>query len=117
MSRDGGAHGPTPLGDALGAFLKKHGLEAEVHGQSALARWEEVVGERIAQVARPTGVGRGVLFVEVRSSAWMNELTLMRRDILARLNAGQGEARIERIVFRLAEDGPDPKEDSAGGDG
>ena len=117
MSADEGAHGPTPLGEALGAFLKKHGLEAEVHGQSALARWDEVVGERIARVARPTGVARGVLFVEVRSSAWMNELTLMRRDILARLNAGQGEARIERIVFRLAEDGPEWEEDSGRGDG
>ncbi len=95
--------GPTPVGQALGEFLRKHGLEGEVEGQAALARWEEVVGERIAGVARPTGVSRGVLFVEVASSAWLAELTLMRHDILRRLNGGEG-GKVDRIVFRLAEE-------------
>lgn len=98
-----GHGGPSPLGEALGEFLRKHGLEGEVEGQAALSRWEDVVGERIAGVARPTGVARGVLFVEVESSAWLSELNLMRHDILRRLNAGEG-GTVDRIVFRLAEE-------------
>lgn len=95
------SHGPVPLGELLPDFLRKHGLEGEVEAQEALARWGEVVGPAIARVARPTGISRGVLFVDVRSSVWMSELNLMRRDILARLNAGRGGGRIRRIVFRI----------------
>lgn len=111
MSQGDGGHGPTPLGDALGAFLKKHGLDREVKGQEALGRWDDAVGDRIARVTRPAGVSRGVLFVEVSSSAWMSELNMMKRDILARLNAGrEGPDRIDRVVFRLAEGPLDQKE-------
>jgi predicted nucleic acid-binding Zn ribbon protein len=95
--------GPERLDELLGSFLKKHGLEDEVEGQAAVRDWDDIVGERIARVARPTGLSRGVLYVEVRSSAWMNELNLMRHHILARLNAGRERGRVERILFRLAE--------------
>jgi predicted nucleic acid-binding Zn ribbon protein len=91
--------------EVLDGLLRKLGLEGEVARQGAVDRWAQVVGERIAAVARARGQARGALFVDVRSSAWLNELNLMRHDLLARLNAGAGEARIERIVFRLAEDG------------
>lgn len=103
-------HGPVPLSDVLPDFLRKHGLEGEVEAQEALARWETAVGSGIARVAQPTGVSRGVLYVEVRSSAWMSELNLMRRDILARLNAGLDRGRVRRLVFRLR-GGPIPSAD------
>jgi predicted nucleic acid-binding Zn ribbon protein len=111
MSGEGDRSGPTPLARALAEFLRKHDLEGEVAGQAALSRWDEVVGRRIAAVASPVAVARGVLYVEVRSSAWLSELDLMRKDILARINAGQREGRIERIVFRLAEDPDGPERD------
>jgi hypothetical protein len=43
--------------------------------------------------------------VEVRSSAWLMELEMMERRILATLNSGHERAVFERIVFRLAEGG------------
>lgn len=107
---------PVRLDELLGDFLKKHGLEDEVEGQAALERWPEIVGERIAAVARPTGLARGALFVEVRSSAWITELATMRHEILARLNAGREQGRVERIVFRLAEETEGP-EGEAGDEG
>lgn len=96
--------GPDRVGELLGGLLRKWGVDREVARQGALERWEEVVGERIAGVTRPRSVSSGTLFVEVRSSAWMNELNLMRHELLRRLNAGQAEGRVERIVFVLAED-------------
>jgi len=96
--------GPTPLGEELAAFLRKHGLEDEVEAQSVVARWDEVVGPKISEAAQAVGVAQGVLFVEVRSSAWITELNFMRRELIARLNAGRTKGRIERIVFRLGEE-------------
>jgi len=92
------------VGDVLAGLLRRLGLEEELAGQTALSRWDEVVGERIAEVTRARSVSRGTLFVEVRSSAWLSELNLMRHDILRRLNAGETEGRIEKIVLVLAED-------------
>lgn len=94
---------PDRVGDLLGELLQKWGVGREVARQGALERWPRVVGERIAGVTRARSVSAGILFVEVRSSAWMNELNLMRHELLRRLNAGEGEGRVERIVFVLAE--------------
>ncbi|HSR42267.1 MAG TPA: DUF721 domain-containing protein, partial [Longimicrobiales bacterium] len=68
--------------------------------------WPEVVGEGIAEVTRARSVSDATLFVEVRSSAWMMELDMMKGRILARLNEGRDEAsRIAKLVFVLAEGG------------
>lgn len=96
---------PERVGEALSRVLEKLGVAKEVASQSAIPRWDEVVGEKIASVTRARAVSGDVLFVEVRSSAWLTELNLMRREILRRLNAGRPEARIERVVFTLAEGG------------
>lgn len=101
--RDDRGAGPDRIGGILEGFLRKMGIEEEVARQDALVRWEDVVGERIAKVTRARAVDGGVLFVEVASSAWLNELNLLRHDILRRLNAGSGKGRVERIVFRLSE--------------
>lgn len=112
------ARGLQPLNKVLSGILGELGLTKEVARQRALERWEGVVGEKISAVARATGVSRGILFVRVSSSAWLSELNLMRADILRRLNAGQEDARIDRIVFSL-EPEPDspPRSGSRGTSG
>lgn len=104
-TRGGRPEAPERVGDMLPSVFDKLGVTKEIATQDALLRWHEVVGERIAAVTHAKSVANGVLFVEVRSSAWINELNLMRREILARLNAGQGQARVDRVVFTLSEAG------------
>jgi len=94
---------PDRVGDILDGLLQKLGISEEVARQEVLLRWESTVGENIAAVSKAVAVSGGVLFVHVDSSAWMNELNLMRYDIMKRLNAGAGEGRIERIVFTLSD--------------
>ena len=94
---------PARVGDVLDGVLRSLGLAKALARQGAIVRWPEVVGERIAGVTRAVGVSTDVLFVQVTSSAWLSELSLIKHDILRRLNAGQKEGRIERIVFTLSE--------------
>jgi predicted nucleic acid-binding Zn ribbon protein len=94
---------PDRVGDILGGLLHKLGISEEVARQEVLLRWDSTVGEKIASVSKAVAVSGGVLFVHVESSAWMNELNLMRYDIMKRLNAGAGECRIDRIVFTLSD--------------
>jgi predicted nucleic acid-binding Zn ribbon protein len=84
-------------------FLEASGVAEQVKRQGALDGWAEMVGEAIAGVTRARSLADGTLFVEVRSSAWLMELELMKGEILRRLNAGLEGAALERIVFVLGQ--------------
>ena len=71
--------------------------------QGALDGWAQLVGDAIARVTRARSLADGTLFVEVRSSAWLMELELMKGEILRRVNAGLEGAALERIVFVLGQ--------------
>ena len=96
--------GPVRVGDLLDDVLRRTGVRRQVERQGALDAWSAVVGERIAEVTEPVRVDGGVLYVEVRSSAWMMELDMMKHEILERLNEGRDEGRIEKVRFLLGED-------------
>lgn len=92
--------GPRAVGDLVGEFLDRHGLDEEVARQKATEDWPDVVGPRIAEATEPRSVSNGVLFVAVRSSAWLMELNMMKHEILQRLNDGKpAEHQVDRIVF------------------
>jgi predicted nucleic acid-binding Zn ribbon protein len=94
------------VGEILKSVLESEGLRHQIERQSVLEEWPSVVGTGIGEATRPRAVSDGTLFVEVRSSAWLMELNLMRHEILARLNAGrEAGGGIDRIVFVLAEKG------------
>jgi len=96
------------VGDLLGGVLRELGIEEEVARQGILERWPALVGPRIAAVARASAISGDTLFVQVESSPWINELHLMRQELLRRLNApGEDGPRVERIIFSLrGEDAP-----------
>ena len=96
--------GPEKVGDLLGALLDEAGIRADLDRQSALTQWELSVGDRIARVTRARSVAEGTLVVEVRSSAWLMELNMMKREILGRLNQDL-ETEIDRLVFVLSPEG------------
>jgi predicted nucleic acid-binding Zn ribbon protein len=93
---------PQPVGDLVARFLEKRGLAPKVEAASVLPEWPERVGPQIAAVTEPLRVSDGTLFVAVASSPWLMELTLMKGELMRRLNAGKGEGRIRQIVFVMA---------------
>lgn len=100
MSERGG--GPAKVGELLESFLDDAGVRAQVERQAVLEEWAERVGPRIAEVTRPRSISEATLFVEVRSSAWLMELNMMKGQILERLNQGHGDAPLEKLVFVLS---------------
>ena len=94
---------PRPVGGLVEELLRARGLLEGVERASTIGDWAERVGPQIARVATPVGFDRGILFVEVRSSAWLMELEMMERRILERLNAGRDQTGFKKIVFRLAQ--------------
>lgn len=87
-------------GDVLKNVLVKRGLDEAVRRHSALLEWEEIVGSRIAEKACLKELKGKTLFVEVDGSAWIHELSFLRKDIVRKLNErAAGEEVVERIIF------------------
>jgi len=94
---------PVPLGDVLRRFLDQQGLAKRVGQATAMEAWPGVVGPAVAAAARPLVVtSDGTLIVAVRSSAWMNELSLMERELLEALNRANPSAPLTKIRWQIA---------------
>lgn len=87
-------------GELLEQLLQSLGLDQRLQQYRALVIWDEVVGAQIASQARPVKIRGAVLEVCVEQAAWMQQLQLMKPQILKRLNAELGEARIEEIFLK-----------------
>jgi predicted nucleic acid-binding Zn ribbon protein len=92
-----GKKAPVRLADALAAWTRKAGLTRRMDLARIVEEWPERVGPQIASVTRAESVTPdGILRVQVATSAWAAELSLMTPKILARLNAGRS-GRIREI--------------------
>ncbi len=88
---------PTPLAEALAAYLKQSGFSKRLQQAEVVEIWPELVGPQIAAVTAPESVTPdGVLRVRVATAAWANELSLMTPRILARINQGR-TGRVKQI--------------------
>lgn len=62
--------------------------------------WEEAVGRQIASKAMPVSFRDGKLTVRVTSSPWMQQLSMMKEDIIGHLNGAIGEQKVTDIHFK-----------------
>jgi len=93
---------PVPIADALTGFLRERGLAKRMEQATAIEAWPEIVGERISAVTKPISITPdGILFVAVKTNAWMTELGLMEPELLKALNARKGEEKVRKIRYRL----------------
>jgi hypothetical protein len=59
--------------------------------------WKRIVGELLAERSQPVKLEHDVLFVGVQNSSWMQELILLKSDILVKY-AQYGE-ELSDIIF------------------
>ncbi len=96
---------PARVGDLLNNFLKDRGLEKQISRTGAIEIWKEAVGANIAEVTLAKSVVASTLFVEVKSSAWLMELNLMKKSLLNKVNERlDKDGTIERIILTLMEE-------------
>jgi predicted nucleic acid-binding Zn ribbon protein len=65
------------------------------------ARWSDFVGPTVAQNTEPVGFSRGTLYLWVRNSSWMQQLTFMRDHIQTTINKKMGRQFVKSIRFTL----------------
>lgn len=65
------------------------------------ARWKEFVGGTVGEQTEPVGFSRGVLYLWVRNSTWMQQLTFMKEHIRVSINQKLGQEFVKNIRFTL----------------
>jgi predicted nucleic acid-binding Zn ribbon protein len=93
---------PRPAGTALRSALWQVAPKTPLAALQAV--WPELVGERIAAVARPVSERTGVVTVDCSDSVWAQELDLMQAQLLERLRERLGERAPQSLRFRVRDD-------------
>ena len=76
-------------------------LAREAQEWGALYAWHRLAGERLARHTRGEKVLGRTLLVRVATSAWANELTFLRADLLAGLRKDPGAAFVNELRFTV----------------
>ncbi|HUH00419.1 MAG TPA: DUF721 domain-containing protein [Kofleriaceae bacterium] len=90
--------------DALAAVIEHYKLAATIEERRVLTEWREVVGPRIASRTWPGAVRAGVLTVRVTNSAWMQELTFIKAQLVSKLRERFGDL-VTNVRFTLGQPG------------
>lgn len=81
----------TPVGALIQDLLAEYNLSDEVRHHRVCTDWLDIVGPRNAARTWPSPIRDGVLWVRVSNSSWLHELSFLRDDIRARVNAHLGD--------------------------
>ena len=93
---------PQPISSAISSFLEKAGLRDRVEQASVVPEWPTLVGAQISAVTEPLSVtADGILFVAVRTHAWMSELSLLEPELLASINRRPDRPPVKKIRWQL----------------
>ena len=105
------AQKPSLAGDVLAALLERYGVARDVRAHRLITEWTHIVGPRIAARAWPESIRVGVLWVRVANAAWLQELSLLRDDLLERVRDALGNRPfVEDLKFQLVPRGADPED-------
>lgn len=88
---------PQPLGRLASRLVADRGWTDRVSGGQVFGRWEQLVGEEVAEHARPVALREGELTVQASSTAWATQLRLLQRQLLGRITAGVGRGVVTRL--------------------
>ncbi len=91
--------GPKTVGSILQDALSRLNLDRDLDDYRIWQGWDEVVGDLISRNAQPSRLDGSRLVVVVRSSTWMQELSLLQRELVERLNRWMGRQVISEIFL------------------
>jgi len=73
---------PLHMSDAFQELTGNMGWDASLAEAKMFVEWALVVGDGVAEHAKPVGINDGQLFIQASSSAWATQLRLMRHELL-----------------------------------
>jgi predicted nucleic acid-binding Zn ribbon protein len=91
------------LSTTIAKILRSRGLEGGLSEYKVFGHWEKTVGEVIALHAHPAMVRGKKLTLIVDSPAWMQQLSLLKPELIKKVNIDLGRESIRDITLKLGE--------------
>jgi predicted nucleic acid-binding Zn ribbon protein len=92
------------LGQIIRQVLEKRKMWRQYRQYLIIDQWEHLVGEKIAAVTRAHRIEREILRVRVSDSTWAYHLTLLKPQLIEKLNQYAGEKLVDDIYFQIGLD-------------
>ena len=89
------------IGNILGDVLKTYRRESDGELMQVWDVWDDIVGDVIAQNARPAAFKGKILIVHVSSSTWVHQLQFLKKEMIAKVNKSFGKALIDDLKFKI----------------
>ena len=89
---------PGSAGSALAELTGALGWTEPLAEARLYVEWDQLVGEGIAEHARPVSLADGKLTLQATSTAWATQLRLMRHDLLVALAEKLPEVSIDQLT-------------------
>ncbi|MBN1957092.1 MAG: DUF721 domain-containing protein [Desulfuromonadales bacterium] len=90
------------VGSLISAMMGQPGFGEQITRHQAWLIWDQLVGEQIAARARPRKIRRGILEVQVDHPVWMQQLHMLKPQILKKIHDRIPNAGITDIYLRQA---------------
>lgn len=79
------------LDDIMNTLLREQGLETPLLQRRVLDAWDEVVGPTISGMTADKFISNQTMMVKITNPALRNDLSMMRTEILSKLNSHVGQ--------------------------
>lgn len=83
----------------LNQTISELGLKKGIEGAKVLTCWSQVAGNKVAQHTHAYRIKKDTLFVTTSSPVWAQELSLIKQELVNKINKRLGEERINDIRF------------------
>jgi len=93
----------TRVSEMLVRILKARGLESRLSEYRIFGCWERSVGRGIARHAQPQSLRAKKLTLVVDSPSWMQQLSMLKPEIMEKVNRSLGKEVVSDIALRLGE--------------
>jgi hypothetical protein len=91
---------PKPFSDLIEGYFKGDSEALrKIDENRAIAAWSVIVGEAAARVSQPLRVRAGKLIVRVADPLWMQQLSLLKHELLRKYQTGFPKLKIRDIYF------------------
>ncbi len=88
------------IGSLLDEFIRANHLEQGLAEYRIKKAWNELLGVSVSKATQTLYIKNRILFVKLHSSVMRNELSMMKDEIIKRLNESAGRDVIEDIIIK-----------------
>ncbi len=90
-----------PINSVLESVLRSCNLWHGYQQYQLVLSWPEIVGSPLSEVTRAELINNGVMKVLVKDSVWSYHLTMMKPQLINKINRYAGSKMVKDIFFRI----------------